>query len=82
MPKLVQQVRDLIRTLHYSFRTEESYVRWIKQFILFHNKRHPAQMGAIPALYTKESFSDSRVATPSLQFKYGLEDATRPPRAS
>lgn len=46
MPKLVQQVRDLIRTLHYSLRTEESYVRWIKQYILFHNKRHPAQMGA------------------------------------
>ena len=46
MPKLVQQVRDLIRTLHYSQRTEESYVSWIKQYILFHDKRHPTQMGA------------------------------------
>lgn len=46
MPKLLEEVRNLIRTLHYSFRTEECYVNWIKQYILFHNKQHPAQMGA------------------------------------
>ncbi len=45
MPKPLQEVRDLIRTLHYSFRTEETYANWIKQYILFHNKRHPAQLG-------------------------------------
>ncbi len=45
-PKLLEQVRDRIRAKHYSFRTEESYVGWIRRFILFHHKTHPAQMGA------------------------------------
>ncbi len=45
-PKLLDQVRQAIRTKHYSIRTEEAYVNWIKRFILFHQKRHPAQMGA------------------------------------
>ena len=44
-PKLVDQVRDAIRTRHYSYRTEEAYVGWIRRFILFHGKRHPVQMG-------------------------------------
>jgi integron integrase len=43
--KLLDQVRDAIRTRHYSYRTEEAYVGWIKRFILFHHKRHPAEMG-------------------------------------
>ncbi|HEY7914720.1 MAG TPA: phage integrase N-terminal SAM-like domain-containing protein [Blastocatellia bacterium] len=34
-----------MRTRHYSIRTEEAYAYWIKQFILFHSKRHPANMG-------------------------------------
>lgn len=45
-PKLLEQVRDRIRAKHYSFRTEESYVGWIRRFILFHHKTHPSQMGA------------------------------------
>lgn len=44
-PKLLDQVRNHIRTLHYSIRTEQAYVDWIRRFILFHNKRHPAEMG-------------------------------------
>jgi integron integrase len=44
-PRLLDQVREAIRTRHYSLRTEESYVRWIKRFIFFHGKRHPAEMG-------------------------------------
>ena len=43
-PKLLDQVRQAIRTRHYSPRTEETYVHWIKRFIFFHNKRHPAEM--------------------------------------
>jgi integron integrase len=43
-PKLLEQVREAIRTRHYSPRTEEGYVHWIKRFIFFHNKRHPAEM--------------------------------------
>jgi integron integrase len=45
MPKLLDQVRDAIRTLHYSIRTEEAYLLWVKKFILFHHKRHPLEMG-------------------------------------
>ncbi len=43
-PKLLDQVRQTIRTRHYSPRTEEAYVGWIKRFIFFHNKRHPTEM--------------------------------------
>src|SRR3990170_7721414 len=43
-PKLLDQVRRAIRARHYSPRTEETYVHWIKRFIFFHNKRHPAEM--------------------------------------
>ena len=46
-PKLLDQVRAAIRTRHYSRRTEKAYLGWIKRFILFHNKRHPAEMGAV-----------------------------------
>ena len=45
-PKLLDQVRHRIRAKHYSLRTEETYVHWIKRFIVFHGKRHPADMGA------------------------------------
>ncbi len=42
--KLLDRVRDAIRTKHYSIRTEEAYVSWIRRFILFHDKRHPRDM--------------------------------------
>ncbi|MDE2148756.1 MAG: integron integrase [Gammaproteobacteria bacterium] len=45
-PKLLDQVRRAIRVRHYSLRTEETYLHWIKRFILFHGKRHPREMGA------------------------------------
>ena len=44
-PHLLDQVRQAIRLRHYSPRTEEAYVGWIRRFILFHKKRHPAEMG-------------------------------------
>ena len=43
-PKLLDQVRYALRAKHYALRTEETYINWIKRFILFHNKRHPKQM--------------------------------------
>ena len=43
--KLLDQVRDTIRLKHYSYRAEQSYVAWIRRYILFHNKRHPKEMG-------------------------------------
>lgn len=45
-PKLLDQVRDAIRIRHYSIRTEEAYVQWIRSFIRFHGLRHPMEMGA------------------------------------
>lgn len=44
--RLLDQVRETIQRKHYSHRTEESYVHWIKHYILFHNKRHPREMGS------------------------------------
>jgi integron integrase len=44
--KILEQVSDAIRLKHYSFRTEQTYKEWIKRYILFHNKRHPGEMGA------------------------------------
>jgi site-specific recombinase XerD len=46
MPKLLEVVRDVLRTRHYSYRTEQTYTNWIRQYIIFHDKRHPAEMGA------------------------------------
>ena len=43
-PKLLDEVHQAIRMRHYSPKTEESYIHWIKRFIFFHNKRHPAEM--------------------------------------
>jgi hypothetical protein len=43
-PKLLEQVRNAIRMKHYSIRTEDAYVDWIRRFILFHGRRHLAEM--------------------------------------
>jgi hypothetical protein len=43
---LLQRVRERIRVRHYSIRTEEAYCDWIKRFVIFHGKRHPAELGA------------------------------------
>jgi hypothetical protein len=44
-PRLLDRVRMAVRLRHYSFRTEECYVAWIRRFILFHNK--PALSGKV-----------------------------------
>ena len=44
-PKLLDQVRELIRRKHYSIRTEKSYCAWVRRFIFFHGKRHPQTLG-------------------------------------
>ncbi len=43
-PKLLDQVRDIIRVKHYSIRTERAYIDWIKRYIYFNGKKHPAEM--------------------------------------
>jgi Phage integrase, N-terminal SAM-like domain len=79
-PRLLEQVREAIRVRHYSLRTEETYVGWIKRFILFHGKRHPRDMGvqggpAVPVtsgrsracrrLHTKSGVECSLVSVPA-----------------
>ncbi|GIV78799.1 MAG: hypothetical protein KatS3mg050_3193 [Litorilinea sp.] len=76
--KLLEQVSDALRRKHYSYRTEKSYVHWIKRFILFHHKRHPKDMGAaeIEAFLThlavteKVSASTQNQALSALLFLY------------
>jgi Phage integrase, N-terminal SAM-like domain len=69
--ELLDQVRDAIRLKHYSYRTEETYIQWIRRFILFHSKRHPAEMGTpeIEAFLTHLAIEDevtaSKPSTPS-----------------
>jgi integron integrase len=44
-PRLLDEVRKAIRLRHFSYRTEKSYVDWIRRFVVFHEKRHPKEMG-------------------------------------
>jgi integron integrase len=62
-PKLLDQVRHAIRMRHYSPRTEEAYVHWIKRFIFFHDKRHPQEMAeAEIARFLSSLANDSHVS--------------------
>jgi len=45
-PRLLDQVRDKLRMLHYSYRTEQQYLQWARRFILLHDKWHPRTMGS------------------------------------
>ncbi len=45
MSQLLNQVREVMRTRHYSLQTEKTYIYWIKKYIFFHNVRHPKEMG-------------------------------------
>jgi len=45
-PKLLDRMRAVLRTRHYSIRTDDAYVQWAKRFILFHGKKHPSEMGS------------------------------------
>ncbi len=61
--KLLDQVHQAIRTRHYSIKTEEAYVGWIKRFIFFHNKRHLVEMGEQEiARFLSSLASESRVS--------------------
>ena len=63
--KLLDQVSDAIKTKHYSTRTGETYIYWIRQYILFHDKRHPKEMGVpeienfLTHLASRKNFSSS-----------------------
>src|SRR5438874_5246405 len=77
-PKLLDQVRDVIRRKHFSIRTEQIYVDWIKRYIFFHGKRHPSKMAEaeITAFLThlaragKDAASTQNQALSALLFLY------------
>lgn len=73
-PRLLDQVREKIRLKHYSLRTEEAYVDWIKRFILFQNKRHPKDMGAaeVEAFLTHLAVAGKVAASTQNQAKAAL----------
>ena len=73
-PKLLDQVRGKLRVKHYSIRTEQTYVDWIKRYILFHGKRHPKDMGArdVEAFLTHLAVAGKVAASTQNQAKSAL----------
>ena len=77
-PKLLDRVRESVRVRHYSRRTEEAYVTWIRRFIVFHGKKHPSGMGGVEiaryltylAVERKVSASTQNQALSALLFLY------------
>jgi hypothetical protein len=62
--KLLDHVRDVLRVNHYSARTEGAYIGWIRRYILYHNKKHPREMGALEAeLYLTHLAVGEKVST-------------------
>jgi integron integrase len=78
-PRLLEQVRNAVRRRHYSYRTEQAYVHWIKRYIYFHGKKHPRDLGPaeVTAFLThlardrSVSASTQNQALSSLLFLYG-----------
>lgn len=66
-PRLLDQVRQRLRTLHYSYRTERQYLFWIRRFILFSGKRHPASLGAAEVEAFLSHFAVDRNVSASTQ---------------
>ena len=66
-PRLLDQVRDAVRRRHYSLRTEEAYVYWIRRFIYFSGKRHPMTVGAAQVTAFLNHLSGERNVAASTQ---------------
>jgi site-specific recombinase XerD len=73
-PRLLDRVRAKIRVKHYSIRTEQAYVDWIKRFIRFHDKRHPAALGPdeVEAFLTRLAVAGNVAASTQNQAKSAL----------
>ncbi len=69
-PKLLDQVRTVIRVRHFSLSTGRAYVSWIRRFILFHNKRHPMR-------WRKQKFASSFLILLSMQKSQHLRKRSR-----
>ena len=73
-PRLLDQVRGKIRLKHYSLRTEQAYLDWIKRFILHFGKRHPREMGGaeVEAFLTNLAVAGRVAASTQNQAKSAL----------
>ena len=73
-PRLLDRMRERIRLKHYSIRTEYAYLDWVRRFILFHSKRHPAEMGAaeVEAFLTHLAVNRNVAASTQNQAKSAL----------
>ena len=67
MSKLLNDVRNTLRVHHYAMKTEKSYVQWIKRFILFHQKKHPKEMGKLEVEQFLTWLAVARKVAPSTQ---------------
>jgi len=85
--RLLDQLREQVRYLHYSIRTEEAYVHWVRAFVRFHGLRHPKEMGADEvraflswlAVERRVSVSTHRQAPADLLFPHRAGGAVRSP---
>ena len=66
-PRLLDRVSTMCRRRHFSFRTEEAYIHWIKRFIFFHQKRHPLTMGSLEVESFLNHLSSDRSCSASTQ---------------
>ena len=66
-PKLLEQVRQRLRVKHYALRTEQSYLTWIRNYIIFHNKRHPREMAAAEIESFLSYLAVERAVSPATQ---------------
>jgi integron integrase len=66
-PRLLEQVRQAIRVRHYSYRTEQSYIHWIKRFIYFNELRHPVEMGESEVAQFLTHLATQRKVAPATQ---------------
>ena len=89
-PGLLDQVRETLRRKHYSSRTEEAYVDWIRRYTLFHHKRHPLEMAETEfgeflnhlAVERRVAASTQNQALSALVFLYRPCFAKRSPRST
>ena len=73
-PRLLDRLREKIRLKHYSIRTEEAYAGWVRRFVVFHGRRHSAEMGAaeVEAFLTHLAVEGSVAASTQNQAKSAL----------
>jgi hypothetical protein len=82
-PRLLDRVRDAIARRHYSVRTEESYVHWIRRFVHFHGKRHPRDLGEAEVTAFLNYLARERgVRSPLDAQAAGAPERASPPRAA